>query len=128
MQDTKSRQFELTAPIVVKRRRKQKKSKAFKEAVRAEQHVTKAMARVIGATDAGFNAFRKSRKKSQKRDSARYALDIIPNVLDGSAVTMRRISVVPVDLMKAFYTRRTSKLVRKTVRSASRTVSRALVG
>lgn len=128
MQDTKNRQFELTAPFVIKRRRKQKKSKAFKEAVRAEQHVTKAMARVIGATDAGFNAFRKSRKKSQKRVSARYALDIIPNVLDGSAVTMRRMSVVPVDLMKAFYTRRTSKLVRKTVKSASRTVSRALVG
>ncbi len=128
MQDTNSRQFELTAPIVIKRRRKQKKSKSFEEAVRVERHVTKAMARVIGATDAGFGAFRRSRKKSQKRESARYAMDIIPNLLDASAVTMRGVSVVPVDLMKAFYTRRTSKLVRKTVKSASRAVSRALVG
>lgn len=128
MQDTTGRSFELTAPIIVKRRKKRKKSKSFKEAVRVEQHVTKAMSRVIGATDAGFSAFRKSRKKSQKRESTRYALDIIPNMLDGSAVAMRRLSVVPVDLARAFYTRRTSKLVRKTVKSASRSMSRALNG
>lgn len=126
MQENSERHFKLATPIVINRRRKEKKPKAVKEAVRFERHLTKAAARIINASDAGFSAFRKSRRKSQNRDSARYALDIIQNMLDGTAVSLRRMSVVPVDLMKAFYTRRTSKLVRKSVKSASGIVTRTL--
>ncbi len=120
-------QFQLAAPLVIDRRKKRKRSAYVDEAAHFERHLTRAADRMLKAADKGFAVYRKGRKKSRRERSPDYVLDIVPHLLDGSAVAARRMSLIPVDLVRAAYTRRTARLVRGNTKAASRLASRILL-
>lgn len=119
--------FKLAQPLVIDRRGKRKRSAYVDEAAHVERHMTRAADRAVKAFDKGVAVYRKGRKKSRRKRSADFVLDIIPHTLDGAAVAARKMSLIPVDLMRAAYTRRSARLVRSNVKAASRIASRVML-
>ena len=124
--------FELNPPIVIKRRKKKRRKKkrlrtpGLRETLRAEQHLAKAMHRTAASVDQGMAAYRKARKKSARKKPERVILDFIPNTMIGTAKMSRGLSKVPVDLIKAFYSRRTNRMMRRSLQSGTRLVAETL--
>lgn len=107
-------------PIVFERRKKGKKKKKKSISVdfrQSEKHLTKAMQRTIRASDKGMTRYRKASKKSAKKRNDDLILDFVPNVIAGTAVTMRELTLVPLDLMKAAYTPQTRRIMRRSLRA-----------
>lgn len=119
--------YALAEPIVVKRKKKKRASKAYGEFAFTERHLTKAARHTIGAASAGLGRYANAQRKSRKKNGKRYVLDIVPNAVDGSAVAMRKLTVVPVDLMRAAYSPSARKVTRKTVEVGASIASRLLI-
>ncbi len=122
------RRFEIATPIVLVRRKKKKKkqTKTVREMANVERHLTKAAAQTLEASASGLNRFHKRRNKARGKKPRRYALDFFPHALEASVVTSRKMTSVPVELLKAFYTRRTARLASRGMGSATRAVFRIL--
>ena len=111
-------------PIVLERRKKRRKKKK-RESIsvdfrQSEKHLTKAMHRTIRASDKGMARYRKASKKSAKKSEDGMILDFVPNVLEGTAVTMRELTLVPLDMMRAAYTPQTRRILSRSLRATMR--------
>ena len=124
--------FELNPPIVIKRRKKKRRKKkrlrtpGLQETLDAERYLAKAIHRSVTSVDQGMTAYRKARKKSAKKKPERVIWDFIPNTMIGTAKMSRGLSKVPVDLIKAFYSRRTNRMMRRSLQSGTRLVAETL--
>lgn len=115
--------YNLGEPIVLERRKKGKKKKKRNLSAdfrQSEKHLTKAMQRTIRASDKGMARYRKASKKSAKKSKDGSLLDFVPNVVEGTAVTARELTLVPLDLMRAAYTPQTQRIMRRSLRAAMR--------
>jgi hypothetical protein len=111
----------LDAPIVFDKRPKRKKrSPTMRDAQETERHLSRAAHRSIKAADRGMAAYRKARRKSAARQRDGALVDFVPNMLRGSAVSIRELSLVPIDTLRAAYTPQVRKMTRRTVRSMAR--------
>ncbi|MCP5094953.1 MAG: hypothetical protein GY943_05310 [Chloroflexi bacterium] len=114
----------LGKPIIFNRSKKKKKKRKTSTSLRdlqtMERQISKAMHRSVRAVDSGMSAYRKASKKSARKSKDGALVSFLPNVVKGTAVTMREMAFVPVDLVKAGYTRQGRRIVRRTVRAAAR--------
>ncbi len=110
-------------PILLERRNKAKKKKKKTISLdfqQSERHLITAMRRTIRATDQGLIQYCKASKKSAKKGEDRMVVDFVPNVAEGTAVTMRELTLVPLDMMRAVYTPQTRRLMRRSIRATMR--------
>jgi hypothetical protein len=115
--------FDFSEPIVLERRskkKKKKKSSLARDLQKSEQHLTKAMQRSIEATDKGLLRYRKLSKKSANNSAEDAVVDFVPNVIEATAVSMRTLTLVPLDMMRAAYTPQSRRLLRRTIRTTMR--------
>ena len=118
-QETKK--YVLDTPIVFERRSKSKKrSVTLRDASETERHLSRAAHRTVRAADKGLRTYRKQRKQSAARQEDGALVDFIPNTLKGSAVMLRELSLVPLDLLRAAYSPQVRRITRRTIRSVSR--------
>ncbi len=117
----------LAGPVVVDRRKKKKAPRALGDIAHTESHLAQAVRHTIKAADAGLAVYTKAQRKSRRKNGKRYIYDIIPNTVDGSAVMMRKLTVVPIDLMRAGYSPTTRKVVRRSLEVGARAASRLLL-
>lgn len=115
--------FDFSEPIVLERRSKQKKKKkkSLTRGLRkSEQHLSKAMQHSIQASDKGLLRYRKLSKKSANKSDEEAIVDFVPNVVEATAVTMRALTLVPLDLMRAAYTPQSRRILRRSIRATMR--------
>jgi hypothetical protein len=118
---TPPRRYILDPPIVLDRRpKKKKRSPSMRDAQEMERHFSRAVHRSIKAADKGMATYRKARKKSAARQRDGALVDFVPNMLRGSATTIRGLSLVPIDLLRAAYTPQARRITRRAVRSMAR--------
>ncbi len=129
---TQTIRFELNPPIVIKRRTKKRRKKkrlrtpGLQETLDAERYLARAMHRTATSVDQGMAAYRKARKKSAKKKPERVIWDFIPNTMVGTAKMSRGLTRVPVDVVKAFYSRRTRRMMRRSLQNGTRLVAETL--
>lgn len=105
--------------IIFKKKDKKKKkkySKRLKNVQKSSEKISKASSRMANAVADGIDQYRNKRDKSarKKRDGA--IKDFLPNFASGISKTLRKSSLVPVDLAKAVNTKRARKRVKRTIR------------
>lgn len=105
-----------TAVVIVRKKKKKKYTRGLKRAQRAERRVSKSANRLADAVASGIATYRKRRDKSaeKRRDGA--IVEFVPNVARGVSRAMRKSSVVPYELARAFNTKRTRRRLRRLVR------------
>lgn len=123
-----TKKYVLDSPIIFERKTGKNRSKTLRDSREIERHLSRAAHRTVRAADKGLATYRKSQKKSAVKAPDEPLVDIVPNMLKGSAVMMRELSVVPLDLLRAAYTPRGRKLTRRTIRSMSRLADDLLDG
>lgn len=119
--------FKLAKPVVFERRKKKKTPKAFDDIAHTERYLTRAVRHTITAAESGLTAYGKAKRKSRSKNGKRYTLDTVPNVAVGSAVAMRKLTIVPIDLMRAFYSSGSRKVMRRGLEAGARAASRLLL-
>ena len=115
--------FDFSEPIVLKRRKKKRKKKKrplSAEMRTSERHLTRAMRRSIRAADRGMTHYRKASKKSSKKRDDGLVVDFVPNMAAATAVTMREMTLVPLDLLKAAYTPQARRIMGRAMRATMR--------
>ncbi len=127
MEGTADRRYVVAPPVVIDRRKKKKLSKNISDYLRSEMHLTKAAKHTLDASAAGLAVYQKRRKKVRRKRTGDFSLNLIPHVLDGSAVATRKMSLVPADLFKSFYSKRNAKRAGKGLKTASRFISRTVL-
>lgn len=124
MKTINERQFVLTAPIILRRATASSSMKTSKkmtrEVNRLEQHGVKAILRMVKAVEKGVAGYRSERKKDDKKKrGADNALSMLPAMLEGTTIAVRRMSLVPVDLTKAATSKQGRKLFGKATKTAA---------
>jgi hypothetical protein len=110
----------MNPPVVVEVRRDNREKSRFPDAHRVEKRLYRSAQRFAEATDVAIRRYNKARRASARRESDGAVLDLIPNmtrsVIDGS----RRLTLVPVDLLRAGSTDSMRKLTRRSLRATGR--------
>ncbi|MFZ0546945.1 MAG: hypothetical protein WAM60_15970 [Candidatus Promineifilaceae bacterium] len=115
-----TKKYALDTPIIFEDRPKKKRSPSTRDARKIERHLSRAAHRAVRAADKGMQAYRKASRKSASRQRDGALVDFVPNVLKGSAVTMRQLSLVPYELWRAANTPQARKATRRSVRYMAR--------
>lgn len=118
-----NRRSDVLKPIVIDRRRKQGKrrySRGTRDLQIIERRLVISARRLGSAIEKGIDAYLTERDRSADRWRDGAIVEFIPNVGEGISIALRELSPVVADLSRAFYTRRTRRVVRRRVRSAGR--------
>lgn len=114
-----TKKYVLDSPIILERKTSKNRSKTLRDSRKIERHLSRAARRTVQAADKGLATYHKAQKKSAVKDPDEPLVDFVPNTLKGSAVMIRQLSLVPLDLLRAANTPRGRKLTRRTIRSLS---------
>lgn len=119
------RKFVVNRPLVFEREAEEEEKEEGRHWIivdweESEDHLLKAMDRSVRAADKGLSRYREARRLSMEEQDDGAIVDFVPNVMEGTAVMMRGLALVPLDVFRAGYTRRTRKLVARGVRSVAR--------
>src|SRR5262249_54276342 len=106
--------------LQIKRKKKRKYSRGFRDVQELGRAVSKASTRVARAVAKGMAEYRKQSEKSarKKRDGA--MRDFTVNLADGLGKTIRGLSMVPADLARGLNTKGARRRARKQLRFTSR--------
>ncbi len=121
----------LGTPIVFERPKKKKKkkgrkSKSLRDVHAIERHLSKAMHRTARAADEGMATYRKASKKSARKSKDGAIVSFLPNVVEGGTAVIQKMAVIPLDLVRAGYTKQGRRLVHRSIRSAARSTDKLL--
>jgi len=113
-------------PIVIERERgraKRRYSRGTQDFQIIERRLVKSARRLTVAIQKGIDTYLTERDRSadRKRDGA--LVDLIPNVGEGISIALRKASPVVSDLSRAFYTRRTRRVVKRKVNATGRLIN-----
>ena len=121
------RKINLTAPIVLEKKKNKKKkkrySRGFEDIQIVERHLTRASHRAVRSMEKGLTTYQKSRNKSARKVRDGAVVDFVPNVAKGVGRTVRAASSIPYELAKAAYPKPIRRIVRGQVRIMSRLLS-----
>ncbi len=104
---------------------KRKKSKPRStEADRAQRFMYRASRRTVDAAATGLQSYDKARRLSQRRDRDGAVVELLPNMARGMSAGASRLAPVPLDLMRATWSKSTRETVRRSLRVAARATDR----